>query len=167
MLRIPRSNTSVISVRIKPFLPFGCSEIRKGCFICMACNVSGGDVLAFHMKRYGLEFIEAANESDFLDAFHASRSESIARTIDASPVASALIEWFDKRGRQTTVLPVGTLFNQVELSRPNNCENWPRSAKGFGDALRRAAPALRQIGIECRSLGKIGSHILWEIKTCE
>ncbi|KTC87024.1 hypothetical protein [Legionella brunensis] len=103
-------------------------------------------------------------QTTFLDIFNASRYESIARTIDASPVASALIEWFDRRGRQTTQLPIKTLFAQVETAKPNNSDSWPRSAKGFADALRRAAPALRQMGIKCHSLGKIGSYVSWEIK---
>jgi len=104
------------------------------------------------------------NRDDFLTQFNASRQESIARTIDASPVASALIEWFDDNNRRTTVLPVKQLFLQVERKKPLNTDSWPRSAKGFADALRRMAPALRSIGIECRSLGKTGSYVSWEIK---
>lgn len=103
-------------------------------------------------------------QTAFLNSFNESRSESIARTIDSSPVASALIEWFDRRNRQTTQLPIKTLFAQVEIFKPNNSDSWPRSAKGFGDAMRRVAPALRQMGIKCHSLGKIGSYVSWEIK---
>jgi hypothetical protein len=45
------------------------------------------------------------------------------------------------------------------------CESWPRSPKGLGDALRRAAPALRQLGIDCKCLGKgSGGVVRWEIK---
>ena len=35
-------------------------HIEDGGFRCMACGASGGDVLAFHMMRYGLSFVEAA-----------------------------------------------------------------------------------------------------------
>lgn len=101
---------------------------------------------------------------DFLNQFNASRQETIARTIDASPVASALIEWFEDNNKRTTVLPVKQLFLQVETKKPINTDSWPRSAKGFADSLRRIAPALRCIGIECRSLGKTGSYVSWEIK---
>lgn len=92
--------------------------------------------------------------TDFLKLFKESRYESIARTIDASPLATALMEWFDKRNKMTTELPIKTLFAQVEMHRPNSSDNWPRTAKGFADALLRAAPALRQMGIACRSLAK-------------
>ncbi|HCC3245762.1 TPA: hypothetical protein JD771_002479 [Legionella pneumophila subsp. pneumophila] len=116
--------------------------------------------------RLGIAISEVLGlkREDFLTSFNSIRQESIARTIDASPVASALIEWFEKRHRETASYPIKTLFAQVENSRPGGLDNWPRSAKGFADALRRAAPALRQMGIECRSLGKVGGYIFWEIK---
>lgn len=31
-----------------------------GCFLCMSCGARGGDVLAFHMLKYRVKFIEAA-----------------------------------------------------------------------------------------------------------
>ena len=33
---------------------------ESGGWRCMACSASGGDVLAFHMQRHGLEFVDAA-----------------------------------------------------------------------------------------------------------
>jgi len=35
-------------------------RLDRGAFRCMSCEAHGGDVLAFHMKRYGLSFIDAA-----------------------------------------------------------------------------------------------------------
>ncbi len=97
--------------------------------------------------------------STFLQQLNEARQESIARTIDASPVASALIEWFEGDGRREVVMAVKDLFTEVERRRPPGTDAWPKSAKGFADALRRAAPALRQLGIEVRSLGKVGGTI--------
>lgn len=102
--------------------------------------------------------------NDFLYVFQLSRSELISRTIDANPVASALIEWFEKRSEEVVSLPVKTLFAQVEVFKSGNTDSWPKSPKGFADSLRRLAPALRQMGIDCRSLGKVGSYVVWEIK---
>lgn len=35
-------------------------NVTSGAFKCMACNVGGGDVLAYHMQAHGLEFVDAA-----------------------------------------------------------------------------------------------------------
>lgn len=35
-------------------------RIETGAFRCMVCGAHGGDVLAFHMQRHGMRFIEAA-----------------------------------------------------------------------------------------------------------
>lgn len=37
-------------------------RLDTGAFRCMACGAHGGDVLAFHMKRHGLSFMQAAKE---------------------------------------------------------------------------------------------------------
>ena len=35
-------------------------NLHSGAWVCMACNAKGGDVLAYHMAAYGMEFVEAA-----------------------------------------------------------------------------------------------------------
>lgn len=35
-------------------------RVDTGGFRCMVCGAHGGDVLAFHMQRHGLRFIDAA-----------------------------------------------------------------------------------------------------------
>ena len=35
-------------------------NIASGGWMCMACGLKGGDVLAFHMQRYELDFVQAA-----------------------------------------------------------------------------------------------------------
>ena len=37
-------------------------NIEKGAYRCFVCGARGGDVLAFHMHKHGLGFIEAAKE---------------------------------------------------------------------------------------------------------
>jgi len=37
-------------------------HLDSGGFKCMACGAHGGDILAFHMQRYGLGFIAAAKQ---------------------------------------------------------------------------------------------------------
>ncbi|WP_313487320.1 toprim domain-containing protein [Stutzerimonas kunmingensis] len=113
----------------------------------------------------GMAVAKAAGHSpdDFLREFNACRQESLARTIDASPVAAAVVDMIEARPQGITA-PAKEILLILEQYRPTGCDSWPRSAKGLGDALRRAAPALRQIDIDCKCLGKIGGAVKWEVK---
>lgn len=99
----------------------------------------------------------------FLDAYQEVRSETVARTLDASPVAAAVLEFLETEpsGIQASV---GDILSRLERHKRLGTDAWPRSAKGLGDALRRAAPALRQVGIECTECGKIGGKVRWSIR---
>ena len=37
-------------------------NIERGAYRCMVCGARGGDVLAFHMHKHGLGFIQAVRE---------------------------------------------------------------------------------------------------------
>jgi hypothetical protein len=100
----------------------------------------------------------------FLDEFNDFRQESLSRTLDASPVATATLEWLHSMGDSTQELPLKHLMQKIEQFKPTYCDAWPRSVKGFGDALRRAAPALRQLGFELKSIGKIGSTVRYSAR---
>jgi hypothetical protein len=115
--------------------------------------------------RLGMAVAVAAGSApaDFLREFNASRQESLSRTIDASPVAAAVVDMVEARPEGMTAT-VKEILLSLELYRPTGCDSWPKSPKGLGDAMRRAAPALRQIGIECKCLGKVGGTVKWEIK---
>jgi len=119
--------------------------------------------------RLGVAVERALNEApgEFLRQFHASRRESIERTIDGSPVASALVEWFEFRDKLSAELSAKALLAEVERFKPTMADAWPKSPKGFGDALRRAAPSLRYMGLEVKSLGKIGGSVKWGVKAVQ
>lgn len=109
--------------------------------------------------------VAAGHESeDFLREFGASRQESLARTIDASPVAAAVVDMIAGRPQGMNA-PAKEILQTLEQYRPTGCDSWPKSPKGLGDALRRAAPALRQLGIECKCHGKgSGGVVRWEVR---
>ena len=115
--------------------------------------------------RFGMAIAEASGTrgADFLNHFNEARKESIARTIDASPVASALLDWFDARDKREAKMTCKDILAELERFRPQGTDAWPRSGKGLSDAMRRAAPALRTLDIECRSLGKMGGSGYWLI----
>ncbi len=103
-------------------------------------------------------------EGEFLEAFNHRRDEAISRTIDASPVATAAMAYIEKfpSGIHDTA---ESIMRAVEHLRPIGVgDAWPRTPKGFADALRRAAPALRQLGVEVHSLPKTGGVIRWVIE---
>lgn len=59
-------------------------NMRSGGWVCMACGERGGDVLSFHMKRHGLDFIEAANAlGAYRDDGLPYRGETKPRTLSA------------------------------------------------------------------------------------
>jgi hypothetical protein len=104
-----------------------------------------------------------AQQSEFLEQFKATRAETVARTLDASPVAGAVLEFIDTNpsGIEANVKDI---LIRLDSYKPMGAEAWPRTPKGLGDALRRASPALRQMGIECKSLGNIGGKVKWVIR---
>ena len=99
----------------------------------------------------------------FLAQFNATRAETVARTLDASPVAAAVLEFVSDNpgGIEASVKDILT---RLETYKPIGAEAWPRTPKGLGDALRRASPALRQMGVECKSMGNIGGKVRWIVK---
>ena len=113
--------------------------------------------------RLGCAMAEALGDTaeTFLGEFEAMRAESIGRTLDASPVAGALLAYLEGRPDRFTEYTVKRLFESLE--RPDG-DAWPRSPKGFADALRRAAPALRTFGVVVKFLGKRGSST-WVLLT--
>jgi hypothetical protein len=99
----------------------------------------------------------------FMGQFNAARQDGLERTLDASPVAAAIRDWAEVNPDQSKDHPAKYWLELLAGYKPPNCEAWPRSPKGLGDAMRRAAPALRQLGIECSCLGKVGSTVKWRI----
>lgn len=119
-------------------------------------------LIEFARLGIAVEKVLHAEPGEFLRQFNASRQESIARTLDASPVATAIQEILELEPCGITG-PLKKIMSLSEKYRHNSFDAWPRTPKGFGDALRRAAPALRQVGIECICLGKIGGAVKWSI----
>ena len=125
-------------------------------------------MMGFARLGVAMERALGAPSGEFLRQFHLSRRESIERTIDGSPVAAAIVEWFESRGNASAEMALKTLLAEVEKFKPLGADAWPKSAKGFGDALRRAAPSLRYMGLEVKSLGKSGKEgtVKWAVRSC-
>lgn len=102
---------------------------------------------------------------DFMQQFDAARQDGLERTLDASPVATAIRDWAEIHPGEKREEPAKRWLDIMADYKPPGCDSWPRSAKGLGDAMRRAAPALRQLGIECKCLGKgSGGVVRWRLE---
>ena len=84
----------------------------------------------------------------FLMEYSQRRLNNAQRTLEGSPVASACLTLLRKQPDGFTGT-VGGLFELLTRAYRIGGEiAWPKSPRGFSDALRRVAPAFRQIGIE-------------------
>lgn len=82
--------------------------------------------------RLGMAVAKAVGQlpEDFLDEFNACRQESLARTIDASPVAAAVVDMIEARPYGMTA-PAKEILLTLEQFRPTGCDSWPRSPKAW------------------------------------
>jgi hypothetical protein len=98
----------------------------------------------------------------FLRQYQSKRTEGVYRTLESSPVAVALLSYLEETPRGYE----GTVKRLLDILTPltPQGESWPRSLKGFGDILRRLAPAFRIVGYSVIHLGhkRDGHH--WQIK---
>lgn len=86
----------------------------------------------------------------FLTLYDTHRKAAVGRTIEASPVAAAMVEFAERGGvHRGTVKNLLEILNQHKPDHERD-DYWPRSPKGLADAMRRYAPALRQMGIIAR-----------------
>jgi hypothetical protein len=102
------------------------------------------------------------NDRHFLNLYTDNLRESVTRIIDSSPVCTAIIDALEHH--EEINASVKQIMHILEQHRPERCHSWPKSEKGLGEALRRSATALGQLGIECYSLGKQGGLVRWLIK---
>lgn len=98
----------------------------------------------------------------FNEVFLENRTESLRRSLESSPVAMAVQELLSTRGKFDGTIK--QLKATLDEDFHQKGEGWPRSPKGLSEALKRTAPALREIGVGIEFLGhrRDGSHIsLW------
>lgn len=121
--------------------------------------------------KLGLALAQANGEDrdSFWKAFKDCKMEGVHRAIDSSPVALALVSWLDSVPTGARDTPK-SILERLERGgfKPEGAEAWPRSPRGFADAMRRAAPSLRHLGFECRpdnSGPKDRRGTIWIVRT--
>lgn len=104
---------------------------------------------------------------DFLRQYQALRVDSVVRVLEASPAATAL-QAFAQDNPQGITATAGDILRRLEAYKPAGAgDAWPRTGKGMGDALRRAAPALRLLGIDCKTMPRQRDGIPWRVCVTE
>ena len=90
-------------------------------------------------------------DESFSEIFQRNRDTVITRSIEASPVALAVIDLLN--GSYSTGKFTGTmkdLLNELSNHKPKFYDSnaWPKSPRALGDIIKRLAPALRVRGID-------------------
>lgn len=93
----------------------------------------------------------AQGEGEALGHFSALYDRALeaaaVQSIESTPVIEALVCY--ARENSPIIETVGDLLQKLEQhAGPRRDTAWPKTAKGLSDALRRAAPALRLMGVE-------------------
>lgn len=87
----------------------------------------------------------------FVEKYIETRKELVANTIDATPLGRAIIRFIECE--YSHIGTVGALLHRLnDFETKAGIEPgdfWPKSPRKLGDELRRLAPALRQLGIDC------------------
>lgn len=100
----------------------------------------------------------------FISAFMGNRENANELALEASPIASTLIELIQQQGswngKSSKLLEELNLRASDEMKKQ---QGWPKRANLLSGAVKRIAPNLRAVGIECK-LGrtKAGSSITLE-----
>ncbi len=109
---------------------------------------------------YQSKGIETGN---FVSDYKSMRQKGVHRTIESSPIGLALLTFLDIHSNGWNGKMI-ELLALLQPFKPPGETNWPKSAKGMGDALRRLSPALRTLGFNCKASQKQSGSIAWEIK---
>ena len=84
----------------------------------------------------------------FTELYNENRKDSVLRSIDSSPVASAVLEMAQESVFDTVFH--GTyqeLLDKLIPYKGGDNEGWPKSPKGLSNALKRNIPALQEAGV--------------------
>lgn len=102
----------------------------------------------------------------FISAFMGNRECANELALEASPIASALIEFMQDRGswngKSSSLLED---LNQRASDELKKQQGWPKRANSLSGSIKRIAPNLRAVGIESKmGRTKTGSFITLEYK---
>lgn len=88
-------------------------------------------------------------EGQFIEAYRSNREEAVDKTLEANPLAQALLEFMEDRD-QWEGMPSDLLheLERVADGRATESDAWPGNASWLSRKLKRPAPFLRKKGVE-------------------
>ena len=90
--------------------------------------------------------IAIGDSEPFVMTYEKTRRAAIENSLEASPAICALLEFLETRLDKTYEGSVGNLLTEIEAYKKFS-DAWPKSPKGFSDALNRYSTALKEIGV--------------------
>ena len=85
----------------------------------------------------------------FMAIYAGNRAQAVEATLDGDPVADLLRGFGSWSGTATELLAE---LNRGDLAAHLRPKDWPTKPRQIGDAVRRLAPALRQVGVDVQFL---------------
>jgi hypothetical protein len=92
----------------------------------------------------------AEPEKAFMADYMAMRNDAIFRTLDSSPTAAAIILYLEQHKYGAEFSTAKAALDALSAYKSDG-ESFPKSGKGLSEALKRLAPAFRQIGIRAET----------------
>lgn len=87
---------------------------------------------------------------EFVTAYQRNQSDAVALGLESSSVASGIRKIVERTGTwKGTARELLSRLNQDANDGDRHLPGWPHSPKGLTTTLRRLAPSLRHVGIEC------------------
>jgi hypothetical protein len=104
----------------------------------------------------------------FIKTSKSLSEEVIYNILDESVIARSLISWAAENPEIKIQEPLKYWHKELIKSLPTEDHGeWPKSTRRFGAELKKIAAKLKKEGIHCKSLGKQGSNVIWEIRVTE
>ncbi|MEE9452077.1 MAG: hypothetical protein V3V61_04885 [Gammaproteobacteria bacterium] len=82
----------------------------------------------------------------FIQAYQANQAKAMLSGLESSLVSQALLTYLESH--ESYYGTFATLLETLTPYQPGYAHNWPRSAKGLAEALRRQNSALRSLGVQ-------------------
>jgi|GEM_PF-3981405 hypothetical protein len=136
----------------------------------IASHEIGGDIYfdTFTSTGSGVCDYFGIDVATFIETSKSLSEEVIDNILDESVIARSLISWAAENPEIKIKEPLKYWHKELIKSLPTEDHTeWPKSIRRFGAELKKIAPKLKKEGIYCKSLGKQGSNVFWEIWVTE